>query len=95
MNDQAKSEIDKRQIEATVLFAINHVPHVNQATLERFLELVNTTGSHGAISDRQLIKKMTLLTKHVPGTCQSSLLTLCELLDINLPRNSDDLLAAL
>ena len=76
-------EIDKRHVAATVLFAINNVPHADKATLERFLELVNATGNFGAISQQQLIHKMELLKKYVPETCEYSLLTLAELLEIH------------
>ena len=76
-------KIDKRQVEAAVLFAIKHVPHVDEATLEQFLELVNITGNFGQISDRQILRAMTLLTRLVPDVCTYSLATLVELLDIH------------
>jgi hypothetical protein len=77
-------EIDKRHVAATVLFAINNVPHADQKTLEKFLELVNATGNFGPISQQQLIHKMDLLKKYVPETCDYSLLALAELLEIHL-----------
>ena len=78
-------QIDKRQLKAAIYFAINNVPHIDKATLERFLELVNTTGSHGSIAQKQVIKKMALLMKYVPDTCKHSLLTLSDLLDLSWP----------
>jgi DNA polymerase III epsilon subunit-like protein len=80
-------KIDKRHLEATVFFAINNISQVDEATLERFLELVNTTGNFGSISEKQLVHKMDLLKKHVPDTCEYSLRALAELLGIHLPIN--------
>jgi len=81
MTDQ---EINKRDVAATVLFAINNVPHTDEATLERFLDLVNATGNFGPVSHRELIHKMILLKKYVPETCDYSLVALAELLGIPL-----------
>ena len=81
MTDQ---EINKRDVAATVLFAINNVPHTDEATLERFLDLVNATGNFGPVSHRELIHKMILLKKYVPETCDYSLLALAELLGMQL-----------
>jgi len=81
MTDQ---EINKRDVAATVLFAINNVPHTDGTTLERFLDLVNATGNFGPVSHRELLHKMILLKKYVPETCDYSLLALAELLGIQL-----------
>ena len=81
MTDQ---EINKRDVAATVMFAINNIPHANDETLERFLELVNATGNFGPVSHRELIEKMILLKKFVPDTCDYSLLAVAELLGIAL-----------
>ena len=78
-------KIDKRHIEATILFAIQHIPETDVGTLERFLELIDATGSFGSITDRQLLQKMTVLVKYVPGSCRYSLLMLAELLGVCLP----------
>ena len=80
-------EIDKRHVESTILFAMNNIPRADETTLEKFLELVNATGNFGSISGRQLIRKMDLLKKYVPQTCEYSLLALAELLGIHLPIN--------
>jgi hypothetical protein len=82
---ELEGQIDKRQLKAAIYFAISNVPHIDKATLERFLELVNTTGSHGSIGQKQLIQKMALLMKYVPDTCNRSLLTLSDLLDLSWP----------
>lgn len=79
-------KIDKRHIEATILFAIQHIPEVDVGTLELFLELVDATGgSFGSITDKQLLQKMIVLVKYVPGSCRYSLLMLAELLGVCLP----------
>jgi hypothetical protein len=78
-------EINKRDVEATVLFAINNIPQTDEATLEKFLELVNASGNFGPISHQQLIHKMNLLKKYVPEACDYSLFTLTELLGIYWP----------
>ena len=78
-------EINKRDVAATVLFAINNLPHADEKTLEQFLDLVNSTGNFGPVSHRELIQKMILLKKYVPNTCNDSLLALAELLGIQLP----------
>jgi hypothetical protein len=77
--------IKKRHIEAVVLFAIDHIPQIDPDTLEKFLELINANGNFGSVSDQHLLRTMSLLTKHVPGACGYSLLTLAELLDICVP----------
>jgi hypothetical protein len=84
-------QIHKRYVETTVFFAINNVPQVDEATLEKFLELINATGNFGSISDKQLLQKMWILKKHVPETCEYSLLTLAELLGICPPMTTDNL----
>ncbi len=82
-----KDKIDKRHIAATALFAMTHVPHLNQETVERFLELINATGNYGSMSDKELLQKICVLVKHVPETCEDSLLVVAELLGIGLPVN--------
>ena len=78
-------KIDKRHIEATILFAIQYIPQVDPGALERFLELVDASGSFGSITDRQLLQKMNAFLKYVPGSCRDSLLMLAELLGVCVP----------
>ncbi len=73
-------------MKATVEFAINNIPGVDQDTLEKFLELVNATGNFGPISEAEIIEKMNLIMKHIPTACGHSLLTVAELLDIRFPK---------
>lgn len=82
MNTLSARKIHKRHIEAMAQFAIANIPHVDEATLVKFVELINITGNFNAISDRQLLKKTGLFIHLVPGTCRRSLHTLLELLDI-------------
>lgn len=81
--DQRK--IDKKHITTAVLFAVKHIPQTDEVTLHKFLELVNTTGSIGWMSEQQLLAEMQLMLKRVPGTCRESLLTVLELLDVCVP----------
>ena len=81
-------KIHKRHIAAMAHFAINHIPHIDEATLKMFVELINITGNFNAISHEQVLKKMSLLIQLVPDTCRYSLHTLVELLDIGLPLNN-------
>ena len=76
--------INKRDVAATVLFAINNIPAADEDTLVRFLELVNATGNFGPVSHQELIEKMILLKKYIPDTCDYSLLALSELLGIQI-----------
>lgn len=81
------NEIKKLHVEATVMFAVSHIPNVDERTLETFLELVNVNGNFGTISQTQLTEKMNLILKHVPNACEKSLYTLSELLAIHFPKN--------
>jgi hypothetical protein len=78
-------EINKRHISEAALFAINNIPEVDRTTLEKFLELVNTTGTPESISFMQLIGKMHLTLSHMPDACPYSLLVLVDLLETRLP----------
>ena len=78
-------KIHKRYVAATVHFAINNIPQADEATLEKFLELVNATGNFGPVTTQELTQKMILLKKYVPDTCDHSLSVLAELLGIQWP----------
>jgi hypothetical protein len=77
--------IKKLQLQTTVSFAIEHVPHVHQATLEQLMALVYTDGTHGKISHPQLLAKMRLVLQYLPEACPRSLAILIDLLE--LPRS--------
>ncbi len=78
-------QIKKLYIRDTVLFAIQHIPTIDQPTLEKFLELVNTTGTFGGMTHDQVLLKMHQTLKYVPNSCAKSLLILADLLEIDLP----------
>jgi hypothetical protein len=78
-------KIDKKHITTAVLFAIKHIPHTDEVTLHKLLELVNTTGSIGWMSEQQLLAEIQLMLKRIPGTCGDSLLSVLELLDVCVP----------
>ena len=84
-NANPTNEIKKLHVEQMVLFAINNIPEADSTTLQRFLELVNAGGTFGTISHRQIIKKMHVVLKYIPGACVHSLLILTDLLEIEVP----------
>lgn len=85
-----RQTIKKLHVKDTVIFAVKHVPETNQATLEKFLELVNTDGNYGYISQEQLLTKIGLALRYVPNVCLNSLLVVTDLLDVSLPLLTDD-----
>ena len=80
-----KGQIKKLHLEATINFAISHIPSVDQATLEKYLELVNINGNFGTISEVELLEKMELIMRFIPNACDHSLRTLGELLGVRFP----------
>lgn len=86
-----RHKIQKRYVEATVYFTINHIPQADVSTLEKFLELINTNGNFGSITHQELLQKMGLLKKYIPETCEDSLMVLAELLGINWPMTTNTL----
>ena len=89
MSQQSLTQIQsikKLHVKNTVEFAINNIPGVDEGTLEKFLELVNARGNFGEINEGEIIEKMNLIMKYIPGACARSLLTVAELLDIRFPR---------
>jgi hypothetical protein len=79
-------ELKKLYVEETALFAINNIPEVDPATLEQFLALMNAGGTYGAISREQILRKMHLVLKYIPGASISSLLILLDLLGLEPSR---------
>jgi hypothetical protein len=77
-----ENTIKKIEVKETILFAINHIPQVDKPTLEKFLELMNATGTFGTMTHEQLLRKMALTLKYVPDACPQSLLILVDLLEI-------------
>jgi hypothetical protein len=65
--------VKKLYISETVFFAINNIPAVDRTTLEKFLELVNATGTFGVLSHEQILTKMRLMLRYIPNACPHSL----------------------
>lgn len=85
MTNQANiNAIKKLYVSEMVLFAINSIPEVDQTTLEKFLELVNATGTFGILSHEQILTKMRLTLRYIPNACPRSLQILAELLEISV-----------
>ncbi|MBN1217609.1 MAG: hypothetical protein JXM69_01670 [Anaerolineae bacterium] len=78
-------KIDKKHVATVIIFAIKYIPNTDAATLYKFLELVNTTGSFGWTTEAQLLAEMKFMARRVPHTCRDSLLTVIELLDVCVP----------
>ena len=72
----------KLHIAETVAFAIDNIPSVNKTTLEKFLQLVHTTGTAGLMTPEQIMNKMRLTLKYIPDACPYSLMVLAELLEL-------------
>ena len=75
-------QVKKQQVEAAVLFAIQHVSDIDTKTLRWYLELVNVTGEL-RVSKDELKEKMRLVSRYIPGSCSYSLLVLADLLEIS------------
>ncbi len=76
--------IKKLHLSETVAFANSYIPGIDQSTLDKLVELVNANGAHGCINQVQLIQKMQMILKYIPGTCVHTLLVLVDLLEISL-----------
>jgi len=79
--------IKKQLIAATALYAATNMPGIDQKTMLRLLDLVETSGEFSWITGQELIEQMRLLLKYIPGTCRYSLQVLAELLELSLPGN--------
>lgn len=88
MSDQGvitENGFKKLHVAETVAFAIENIPTVNKETLEKFLQLVHTTGTAGCITPEQIVNKMRLTMKYIPNACPYSLMVLAELLELKTP----------
>jgi hypothetical protein len=72
----------KLQIADTVAFAIENIPSIDERTLEKFLQLIQTTGTFGVMTPEQIANKMRLTLKYIPDACPHSLLVIAELLEL-------------
>ncbi|MCB0191455.1 MAG: hypothetical protein KDJ65_05880 [Anaerolineae bacterium] len=83
MTNAKLASIKKERVEAAVLFAAKNIPGVDENTLHKFLDFVNTTNDFGLITKHELLEKMRLIRKYIPSTCQYSLMMLAELLELH------------
>lgn len=84
-------QIKKLQVKEAVSFAIENIPEADRATLEKFLAIVNTTGTFGSISHEQIRGKMRFTLKYIPDACPRSLLIVAELLEIPIAAHPHDI----
>lgn len=89
-NGNADHRFKKMQLADTVTFAIENIPSVDKHTLDKFLQLVHTTGTFGDMTATQIMNKMVLTLKYVPNACLFTMKVLAELLELEpaqLPRH--------
>lgn len=72
------------QVNEAALFAINNIAEVDQATLEKFLALIESEVTAEEISKVRLIGLMNLTMRQNPNTHPDSLLVLIGLLEAQL-----------
>lgn len=75
--------IRRESVQTAVTFAAHNIPGVDEDTLHKFLDFVNTSNDFGSITKHELLEKMRLIRKYVPNTCQYSLMMLAELLELH------------
>lgn len=80
-----QNKIDKQHISAMAAYAVRNIPEADENTLNKFVELMHTTGSFGSITEEQLFGTMKLTVKYLPNACTFSLLTLLDLLSVYWP----------
>jgi hypothetical protein len=78
--------IKKLQVQATIEFAISNIPGADRNTLEKLSDLINATGNFGPISEAEIIAKMNLILKYIPGASEWALRAVAELLNIHFPQ---------
>ena len=83
-------KIDRDQVTSLAVFVMNNIPDMDQYSLKKFLELMNTGPGSGWVSNKQLIATRNLLLKHNPRICTHSLAVLFEHLEIYLPLNGKE-----
>ena len=84
-NITLNKEVKKLHVETTVKFAINHIPNIDEPTLEKFLDLVNVNGNFGTITCEQILEKIQLIKKYIPNACEWSLNAVSDLLEVQFP----------
>ena len=83
-------QVKKLQVKDAVSFAIENIPQADQLTLEKFLAIVNTTGTFGSLTHEQFREKMRFTLKYIPDACPHSLLIVAELLEIPMTARQQD-----
>jgi hypothetical protein len=89
-----RSKLNFQYIVGAADFAVKHVQGIDRRTMRWLVELVEVSGDGGWITEGELLEKMRLLRKYIPGSCQYSMLVLAELLELNLPQVASSLAAA-
>ncbi|MCB0208472.1 MAG: hypothetical protein KDJ52_04065 [Anaerolineae bacterium] len=90
MSKKQDGKIDKQHISSMASFAIRNIPKADEHTLNKFVELMHTTGSFGSITEDELFGTIRLTVKYLPNACTFSLLTLLDLLSVYWPLDFTD-----
>lgn len=89
-----RSKLSFQYIVGAADFAVKHVQGIDRKTMRWLVELVEVSGDGGWITEGELLEKMRLLCKYIPGSCRYSMLVLAELLELNLPQVMSSMAAA-
>lgn len=81
-----RSRLSFQYIVGVADYAVKHVQGIDRKTVRWLVELVEVSGDGGWITEGELLEKMRLLCKYIPGSCHYSMLVLAELLELNLPQ---------
>ncbi len=81
-----RNKLSFQYIAGAADFAVKHVQGIDRKTMRWLVELIEVSGEGGWISEGELLEKMYLLRRYVPGSCRYSLLVLADLLELNLPQ---------
>ena len=86
--------LTKTEVQKMVTFAMNHLPQLDNQTLEAFLARVNTNCKSTSITARDLATQLNSTRRYVPSACPHSLQVLADLLDIQMknPKATTELL---
>ena len=82
---EIRNRLSFQYIASVAKFAEKHIQGIDQKTMRWLVELVEISGSGGWVTEYDLLERMRLLRKYVPGSCQYTMLVLAELLELNLP----------
>ncbi len=90
INEVLACKIDKKCIIARITFALKNIPEADTFTLNKLIELLNTTGTFGSITALQLLSEMHMMKRYIPQTCPKTLWMLLDLLKSCVPKTVEE-----